>query len=55
METQLKTRAKKRCHRVEKGEDEERSQKSDVPSTASDQLKDEVTFEGRGQVQGVVL
>lgn len=45
---------KKRCHGVEKGEDEERSQKSDVPGSASVQPTDEVTFEERGQVQGVV-
>ncbi|KAJ7398675.1 hypothetical protein BTVI_123026 [Pitangus sulphuratus] len=46
---------KNRCHGVEKEEDEERRHKSDVPSSAPDQPRDEVMFEGRGQVQGVVL
>lgn len=44
---------KKRLH-GEKGEAEEASQKIDVPSSASNQLRVEVTFEERGHVQGVV-
>lgn len=46
---------KKRCHGVEKGKDQEISQKIDVSSSASDQPKDEVTSEERGQVHWVVL
>lgn len=53
METH-QNQGKKRLH-GEKGEVEEASQKIDVPSSASNQLRVEVTFEERGQVQGVVL
>lgn len=51
----VENQSKKGCHEVEKGEEEERSQQNCVPSSASDLLRDEVMFEGRGQVQGVVL
>lgn len=46
---------KPELHGVEKGEDKKGSQKSDVPSSASDQMRDKVMSEERGQVQEVVL